>query len=407
MPRIAVIGGGAAGLCCADKLAFHSGYSVTVFEQNERIGKKLLSTGNGRCNMTNRLAAPSDYSAPDFVAPAMKRYPPEKVCDFFASLSLFTHTDSEGRVYPLSNQASGVLDALRLEAKRCGVQLRTGVAIEQIKRSGSSWLLGGERFDAVVLACGGKAAVKTHNGCDLLRSVGIPVTATAPGLVKLTTSSPAAKQLKGVRAGVRLVLQSGGTILAQERGELLFGDGVLSGIAAMNLSSVVNRLQAKEKSSLTVSVDFVPDLSYDTLLALLSGIVHSGQRQYCEDLLSGFLPKAIGLMLLRKAAISSSLETTGLKESEIKKIAEICKGCIFPVTGTKSFADAQIMLGGAALSAFDRQTLEAKKLPHFYCIGELLDVDAPCGGYNLQWAFSSALLCADAILQEDFHDSDQ
>ena len=113
MPRIAVIGGGAAGLCCADKLAFHSGYSVTVFEQNERIGKKLLSTGNGRCNMTNRLAAPSDYSAPDFVAPAMKRYPPEKVCDFFASLSLFTHTDSEGRVYPLSNQASGVLDALK------------------------------------------------------------------------------------------------------------------------------------------------------------------------------------------------------------------------------------------------------------------------------------------------------
>ena len=251
MKRAVIIGGGAAGLCCADALS-KGGLAVTVFEQNDRVGKKLLSTGNGRCNLTNLNAGPAAYSAPDFVAPALTRYPPKQVLAFFESLSLFAHADEAGRVYPLSNQAASVLDALRLDAARAGVEVRTGVTVTDLRKKDGAWYVNGERFDFAVLACGGKAAVKAYNAFDLLRGPGIPVTETAPGLVKLTTSDPAAKQLKGIRAPVRLTLFSGDAELAAAAGELLFGDGVLSGIAAMDLSSFVNREKLRGENALPV-----------------------------------------------------------------------------------------------------------------------------------------------------------
>ena len=406
MKRAAIIGGGAAGLCCADALS-KGGLAVTVFEQNDRVGKKLLSTGNGRCNLTNLNAGPAAYSAPDFVAPALTRYPPKQVLAFFESLSLFAHADEAGRVYPLSNQAASVLDALRLDAARAGVEVRTGVTVTDLRKKDGAWYVNGERFDFAVLACGGKAAVKAYNAFDLLRGPGIPVTETAPGLVKLTTSDPAAKQLKGIRAPVRLTLFSGDAELAAAAGELLFGDGVLSGIAAMDLSSFVNREKLRGENALSVMADFVPSMTNDALRGRLSEIVNSGQRETAEHLLSGFLPKAIGLVLLKKAGIAANRATSTLTTPELDALTALCKGCVFPVTGTRSYPDAQIMLGGADCAAFDPETLESKTNRRFYCIGEVLDVDAPCGGFNLQWAFASALLCADAIRKEVGHASHQ
>ncbi|MBQ5970158.1 MAG: aminoacetone oxidase family FAD-binding enzyme [Clostridia bacterium] len=406
MKRAAIIGGGAAGLCCAVALA-RGGFAVTLFEQNDRVGKKLLSTGNGRCNLTNLNAAPGCYTSPDFAAPALTRYPPEKVLSFFESLSLFTHADAEGRVYPLSNQASSVLDALRLECTRLGVRIKTGVTVTDVSPAGDGWRVEGERFDFAVLACGGKAAVKSCNGLDLLRSIGIPVTTTAPGLVKLTTSDPAAKQLKGVRAAVRLTLRDKNTALMAEEGELLFGDGVLSGIAAMNLSSAVNREMMHGRKTFSVVADFVPSMAKDVLRARLDAIVNSAQRETAEHLLSGFLPRAIGLVLLKKAGVAANRATASLTVRELDVLTNLCKGCVFPVTGTRSYPDAQVMLGGADCTAFDNETMEANRRRHFFCIGEVLDVDAPCGGFNLQWAFASALLCADAIVKEVRHASHQ
>ena len=410
LKRVAVVGGGAAGLCCAVALASgnkKNGCAVTVFEQNDRVGKKLLATGNGRCNLTNQNASPADYSSPTFVAPALTQFPPQQVLSFFASLSLWTQTDAEGRVYPLSNQASSVLDALRLESARLGVRTKTDFLVKEIRKKGGGFSVNGEPFDKVVLACGGKAGVKAQNGYDLLRSLGIPVTKTAPGLVKLTTSSPAAKQLKGVRAGVRLTLLEADRPLASETGELLFGDGVLSGIAAMNLSSRVNRLRMQGICDLAVDVDFVPTMDAPVFSAALRAVVKTAQREKAEDLLSGFLPKSVGLMLLKRAGIAPARETKALTRQEIDDLAKNCKGCRFPITGTRPDAQAQVTLGGAALDAFFRDTLEAKSCRGLYCVGELLDVDAPCGGYNLQWAFASALLCAKSILQEASHDSNQ
>ncbi len=407
MRQMAILGGGAAGLCCACETAFLAAQKnrplqISVFEALPRVGKKLLATGNGRCNLTNLHASPADYNenARAFVVPALTRFGPQSTLDFFARLGLFTHADAAGRVYPLSNQAAGVLDALRLEAARLGVKLRTDTSIETIQTKSGAFILNKtERFDLLVLACGGKAAVKTYNAESLLRQLGVPMTKTAPSLVKLTTPSPLPKQLAGIRAAANLRLLLNGRPAAQETGELQFADGVLSGICAMNLSPVLNRFLSGGGTEAAVEIDFVPSMTAEQLKETLGGLCRTGQRETCEHLLSGLLPKQVGLALLKAAGLSPSASTASLTGSQLSALCCACKSLSLPVNGTRGYADAQVMLGGASLDAFRPETLEAKSLPGLFCIGELLDVDGLCGGFNLQWAFASARLCASAVAE--------
>ncbi len=407
MRQLAIVGGGAAGLCCACELAElvrqnGSALQITVFESQQRVGKKLLATGNGRCNLTNLNTSLQDYNenAHAFIQPALTRFPPQSTLVFFARLGLYTHADAAGRVYPLSNQASGVLDALRLEAVRLGVELRTESRVQRVQMKNGAFLLnGGERFDLVVLACGGRAGVKDYNADTLLKALGIPVTETAPALVKLTTPSPLPKQLAGIRAAATLCLMLDGVPVAAETGELQFADGVLSGICAMNLSPRLNRYFAAGGKNAAVEIDLVPSMPPQTLEQTLRSLRSSGRRAVCEHLLSGLLPKQVGLALLKITGLSPHKPTAALSDAQISALARHCKKLSLPVSGTRGYADAQVMLGGAALDAFDPETLQSKQFPGLYCIGELLDVDGLCGGFNLQWAFASARLCAAAIAE--------
>ena len=407
MRQMAIIGGGAAGLCCACEAAYLAkkqgkALRITLFEVQNRVGKKLLVTGNGRCNLTNLCACAEDYNenARDFITPALTRFPPESTLAFFDRLGLFTRADTAGRVYPLSNQAAGVLDALRLEAAHLGVQMRAETRVTAVGRQDGAFIINGkERFDVLVLACGGKAAVKDYNGATLLRARGVPMTATAPSLVKLTTPSDFPKSLKGVRAAATLRLLLDGKAVAEETGELQFSEGVLSGICAMNLSAKLGRFFAKGGADAAVQIDFVPSMTSETLLQTLQQLCKQGQRATNEHLLSGLLPKQVGLALLRQANLSPAKPTATLSGADLAALVRVCKTLRLPVNGTKGYADAQVMLGGAKLDAFTSQTLEAKAVPQLYCVGELLDVDGLCGGFNLQWAFASARLCAAAVVE--------
>ena len=407
MRQMAIIGGGAAGLCCACEAAYLAkkqgkALRITLFEAQNRVGKKLLVTGNGRCNLTNLCACAEDYNenARDFITPALTRFPPESTLAFFERLGLFTRADTAGRVYPLSNQAAGVLDALRLEAAHLGVQMRAETRVTAVGRQDGAFIINGkERFDVLVLACGGKAAVKDYNGDALLRALGVPMTATAPSLVKLTTPSDFPKSLKGVRAAATLRLLLDGKAAAEETGELQFSEGVLSGICAMNLSAKLGRFFAKGGADAAVQIDFVPSMTSETLLQTLQQLCKQGQRATNEHLLSGLLPKQVGLALLKQANLSPAKPTASLSGADLAALVRVCKTLRLPVNGTKGYADAQVMLGGAKLDAFSSQTLEAKAVPQLYCIGELLDVDGLCGGFNLQWAFASARLCAAAVVE--------
>lgn len=399
--RVGIIGGGASGLICACSLAKNKNIKITVFEKNERVGKKLLSTGNGRCNLTNLTVEANDYyGSAEFVTPALKKYPPKSNIAFFESIGLFARADVEGRVYPMSNQASGVLDALRFECERLGVNFVCSYEVKSIDVKNKKYILNGEyAFEKIVFACGGQAGVKDYSSFSLLSLLGHSVTKTAPSLVRLITDDKTTKQLKGIRAIVSMALFADGKKAVTERGELLFSDFSLSGIVSMQLSSYLSHLKLEGKNNFYVEVDFVPDFSEEKLKTLIF-LVSKREKIKSENLLSGFMPKKIGVCLLKKAGISPELPMCKISEKQLLTLAKTCKECIFKVTGVGPFSQAQVTVGGAKKSEFDPKTLESKKKNGVYCCGEMLDIDGKCGGYNLQWAFSSGRLCAQSIISE-------
>ena len=403
--KVAIIGAGASGLACAIE-AFEEAkrqnktIDITLFEKNDRAGKKILATGNGRCNLTNLNCKKEFYNGNAEVAMSVfEKFSPESNIQFFRRLGLYTKADSEGRVYPLSNQASSVLDALRFGVGNRGVRLRTDCTVKSIEHKNGLYIIGGEKFQKVVIAAGGKAGVKDFGGYELLKKLGITVTDTAPSLVRLTTEDKITKTLKGIRAAVNLTLKIDGKTVAREKGELLFSDNVLSGIAAMQLSSYVSRHFTKSDKKVFVDVDFVPDFTYDELVKEVKFICKNCKETECENILSAFMPKKIGVAILKKASVSYDKRAGRLTDTEIEKTASFAKRYTFEISGTKDFADAQVTSGGADLSLFSTETLECKKYKGLYCCGEILDVDGLCGGYNLQWAWSSGRLVGRSLVK--------
>lgn len=400
--KVAVIGGGASGLVCAIEIKkLNPDISVTVYEANSRVGKKILATGNGRCNLTNMTAHKQGYRNMGFARYALEMFTPQSNIEFFNSIGLFTKEDNCGRVYPLSNQASSVLDALRLSAERCGVNIVTDVRIENAEHKKDGFLVCGKRYEALVLATGGKAAPSQGSdgsGYKLLKQLGHKVTSLAPSLVQLETENKQyPKQLKGVRCDCEMSLVIDNKLIVQKKGELLFADYGLSGIVSMEMSAYVSPHLAKNKSKPVVYIDFVPSMTSDILLRNIKSL--DGNIK-AEDLLSGFMPKKIGQVILKQAGISYQDKLSQIKQNKLKEMILICKSFEFTVSGTKGYDFAQVTSGGADTREFDRETMQSKKIRGLYCIGELLDVDGDCGGYNLNWAWSSGRLAARSITEQ-------
>lgn len=402
--NIAVIGGGAGGLVTAVAVAQkaeagHKNCKITVFESKDRVGKKILATGNGRCNMLNMDASPFYFSQSNFHSFALKKFDAKSNLDFFTNLGLYTRTDEEGRVYPLSNQATTVLDALRFECVRLGVEIKTDCEIKNIKAEKNGYVLNNEmHFDKVVFAVGGKAAVKNFNGYELLSQLGHKITPIKPSLSKLNTvSTKDVKQLQGIRHRVKLSLYVNGKYITEESGELLFAKYGLSGIAVMQLSAFITRLKKNEKA--VVSADFVPSFSVETLTKALYKIISRDKRMKCENLLSGFMPKKLGEVVLKSLEINPADEVAILTDDSVLKIARKAKKYSFEIDSVRGFEDAQVTAGGADTKYFDPQTMESTIHKGFYAVGEVLDVDGLCGGYNLMWAWSSGRLCAENLMK--------
>lgn len=389
--KVAIIGGGASGLCCAIEAAKGKN-DVTIFEAKDRVGKKILATGNGRCNMLNAFAKCDDYSSPDFVRAILSTCGANEVRHFFEDLGLYTRQDEEGRTYPLSNQASSVLDVLRLECERTGVKIICGKEITNITRKGNAFFVDNEAFDKVVIACGSKASFKNFTGYELVKNVGHTVTKLMPGLTKLTVKDNTyTKQLKGIRHKVLLSLYIDSKKVSEEKGELLFTDYGLSGIAVMQLSSLIARHFKKSKELPKINCDFVPDMNFDEVYKKIIKIINHSEKMKCENLLTGFMPKKLGEVVVKSAAVPLTKAIGELKESEIRKIVSLSKKFTFEIASLRAFDEAQIVCGGALLKEFDSLSLQSLKHKGLYACGEILDVDGPCGGYNLLWAFASGI----------------
>lgn len=396
--RAAVIGAGASGMTAA-LTAARLGHEVTLYERQARVGRKLMATGNGRCNLTNTGAGPSNYhgEAPDFVRPALEAFPSEAALDFFRGLGLLAREEWGGRVYPLSNSANSVVDVLRQALDAAGVELIAGDRVRELRRAGSGYSVttesGDKRsFDAVVVACGGLAGEKLGGGRDgyeLLKALGHTRTALRPALVQITTEPIYPRSLKGIKADCALRVLSRGGLLASSCGELLFTETGVSGPAAFDVSRAVSEAG---DAKMELEIDFLRDYTAAEVLAHLQNRARTAPELPASELLTGSVHNRLGRMLIKYADVEASAPLSALSERELRTVAAACKRFKLPVRGTEGFANAQVTAGGIRTSEFDPRTLESRLCPRLFACGEVLDIDGDCGGYNLQWAWSSGVL---------------
>lgn len=405
--KVAVIGGGASGMCAAIELLNNvtdkNALEVTVLEKMTRVGKKLLVTGNGRCNITNMNAENSGFRGDtEFAKTALKRYNPESNIQFFNSLGLYTRTEEDGRVYPLSNQASSVLDALRFECERLGVEFvcdYRAVHLKEVHTAFSRKIVvnNRDRFDYIIVAAGGKAA-KIHgtdgDSYDLLKMLGHTVTPVAPALVSLNCSD-FTKSLKGIRSicGVELIID--GKSEYKNFGEVQFTDYGLSGIPVMQLSRFVSMSPSND---IQIHLDLAPDFSAEELYSYLVSR-REKDTGLCENMLSGIMNKQLCITIMKECSIAVNGRVNTLSDEKINVLCEILKCWKINVKNSRSFEFAQVTAGGVNCSEFSPETMESRLVSGVYCCGEAMDVDGDCGGYNLQWAWSSGRTAGKSIAE--------
>lgn len=397
MMTVAVIGGGAAGMMAAITAASGNENHVILLERQQRVGRKLLSTGNGRCNLSNLHAAPEYYHGddPDFIRPAMEQCSVEETLRLFAGMGLVARAEEGGRVYPLSNSANSVVDVLRFAMESAGVEIRTSCPVVDVRRSGQAFVIQLEEetltADKIIVACGGCAGAKlggVQDGYRILQSLGHTRTKLFPSLVQLTVrDNRYPRAMKGVKAQARLTLT--GEAQAVGRGEVLFTEKGVSGPAIFDLSRHVSVVP---EGKIGLSMDFMEDFSEEEILTMLQNRCRALPENPAGDLLVGTVHNRLGKMLVRYAEIDGNLTLAQLTEIQLRKAAAAMKEFLLDVKGTEGFDQAQVTAGGIRTAEFDPDTMQSRLVPGVYACGEVLDIDGDCGGFNLQWAWSSGRL---------------
>ncbi len=387
---VIIIGGGAAGLFLAAELPANK--KVAILEANERVGKKLLATGNGKCNLTNLDMNIVHYNRPSAVESFLDRFDAHDAIAAFERMGLLTKVVDK-RVYPYSECAATVLDVLRTAVEKAGTEVFTSHIVNSIDYFADSFTVSGVikeentspksfdmHSDAVVLATGSPATFG-RNSLNLYTAFGHTARPFMPSLVPIITDKEPLKGLSGVRvkAGVRIGYR-------YEVGEVLFKDFGLSGIAVFNMASEIARGAAKLGS--TVTIDFMPESSRADVEAVLRkrGNVKVGQ------LLIGTFHSKVVDRIMWAAGVTTDMSA----QPKISAIAEAIKNYRFKIEGLGDESLAQVMSGGLNIREFD-ENLMSMKTQNAYAVGEALDIDGDSGGFNLQWAWSSAKIVADAL----------
>lgn len=396
--------------------AARQGAAVTILEGNDRVGKKILSTGNGKCNLGNRKLDPEEYytEQPGRLRECLERFGTEDTVSFFQGIGLLIKEKS-GYLYPACEQASAVLDVLRFELSALGIEVISGCKVKQIlpgqlnagcvripsgKERGKITLRSGERsfcFDSVVLACGGKAAPRTGSdgsGFELAEQMGHRVLPTVPALVQLRCSEPYFKSVSGVRADAMIRVWNAGVCIAGERGELQLTDYGISGIPVFQLSRQVNYLLRKQKE-VEITVDFLPDYGQEEYKALQTGRRLLQNDRTVEKFFTGMLHRKLMQQFVKMAGLRPGEPVKSADEAALKKVYGLCREWKIHINGHNSYDNAQVCAGGVPLDEVT-ENLESCKVPGVFFAGEILDVDGKCGGYNLQWAWCSGYLAGRA-----------
>jgi len=392
--KIGIIGGGASGMTAA-LAAAQAGNEVLLFERQARVGRKLLATGNGRCNLTNTNLDFSNYHGedPDFAKFALDSFHVSRTLRWFDSLGLYTVTEPSGRVYPYSDQANSVVDVLRFALQRENVEILTDSEVTKARKTADGFLVESRDrqilCDRLIIACGGLAGTKlggTMSGYQLLRSFGHHATRLRPALVQIRSSWQGCASLKGVRANCHAAIYHNNELYSQSTGELQFTQYGLSGPVIFEISRDV----CQSGGNWVCKLDFLPDVSKKHFEYILQCRRKSDLP--VEDFLTGILHNRLGRVLTQAAQLRGNRPTSELTDLEIHDLCETVKGFEVPLTETLGMDSAQVTAGGILTSEFNPETMESRLMPGLYACGEVLDIDGDCGGYNLQWAWSSGMI---------------
>jgi len=392
--EIAVIGGGASGLMAAIT-AKKSGKEVIILERKDRILKKVLITGNGRCNITNVNANISNYFGKNIssVENILNRFTPQDTMDFFNELGIICNEENRGKVYPLSGQASSVVDALRFEAERLGIKIETEFYVRKIEKDGFKFRIYSEdrkKIEAgrVILAAGGQSYPElgsNGSGFELAKELGHSVTKLSPSIVQLKTEKHQVKGLQGIKTDVAVTAYGDNKKICTYDGELLFTDYGISGNVVFNISFVMPLYKNVE-----FEIDFMEKFDYNELYEILKERKRILSHLTMENYFNGMINKKLGQFLSKVSGIEKlSKPVKDLNDSDIRKLCTVLKKYRVKILETTGFKNAQVTAGGVSLDEVNIETLESKIVKGLYFSGEVLDVYGECGGFNLQWAWAS------------------
>ena len=402
MAEVVIIGAGASGMAAAIAAAESGEHHVTLIERQARVGRKLLSTGNGRCNITNINPELCHYHGanPSFAAHALSVWSPEKVLEFFSSLGLMSVCEYGGRVYPLSNQASSVLDVLRFALEKPNIELLCGTTVESVRRKGKSfsltWEGGGMDCDKLIIACGGCAGSKlggVMDGYNLLKSLGHSRTSLYPSLTQIRTRPEIPRSMKGVKVQAGVDVFKGKNKISHGSGDLLFAENGVSGTVVFYLS----RAGATAGEGLNLHVDIFETMTREDVENYLLSRRSARPEAPAKEIFSGALHSRVGLALCKYAEIHPDDLCKDLSRAQLAALASASKALRLDVTGVSGFESAQVTAGGISTNEFDPKTMESKLVRNLFACGEVLDIDGDCGGYNLQWAWASGLLAGGSV----------
>lgn len=398
----AIIGGGASGLMCgciAGKK--HPDKKIVVIERDNRVGKKILVSGNSRCNLTNLNASKNNYNSSfeKGVSFLLENCPPQKVVDYFKSIGLLSFADSEGRVYPLSKQSTAVLAVLRNELKRRGVEEICDCTVFEITKCNDSYKLKCNDktiiAQKVVIATGGKnnyAQKVIDDTYAVAKSTGHMVSKLTPSLSPVKVQSKYINSLKGIRVQGKVTAVINGKKIKSDSGEIQFSNNALSGICVFNLSGIIN-----QSDNAQIVVQLLPDYSLEEIKNMLYTRKKLVNKDSAQEIFTGLFHKNIGIALLKESNISTNITANELTDKDIRALATTINKWKFDVVKSNDFSNAQVTRGGICGNQIDATTMESKLCKNVYICGEAIDVDGECGGYNLQFAFSSGMCVGESL----------
>lgn len=394
MKEVIVIGGGASGLTAAITAA-RNGKDVTIIERNNKCGKKILITGNGRCNFWNEDKNLSHYhsSTPYLLKEFITEERQNSVLKFFDSLGIVSKTKN-GYYYPFSNQALTIWNALLLECKKLNIEIINDITVEKIIKQ-DCFIINPNKENIkaknIIIASGSKAAPKTGSdglGYTLAKSLGHTVITPLPSLVQLKGDQPYFKNWSGIRTDVKASLLIDNKLIKSETGEIQLTNYGVSGICIFNLSGDAAKA-LNENKDVTISINFIPFI--DNPKNFLKTLNQNAYHKTISELLEGILHYKLVDIILKKANIKRELLLNTLTDNELNNLIQSLTDFKIKILETHTLDHAQVCSGGIPLTEINSETLESLKTKKLYFTGEIIDIDGDCGGYNLGWAWMSGI----------------